>query len=207
MKYNEIEVALDNGHGMNTPGKRSPNGLLREAAWTREVVKIISDKLSQHGIKSFIVTPELNDTSLSTRAARVNKRVEENKKKGISTILFSVHLNAAGNGTSWVNATGWECWTTKGNTKSDILAECAYDAASEILSGFNVKMRTDNTDGDRDKENNWTILYKSNCPCILTENMFMDNKGDYEFLMSPYGKDLIANVHVKTVLNWCNLNK
>jgi N-acetylmuramoyl-L-alanine amidase len=162
--------------------------------------------LSQHGIKSFIVTPELNDTSLSTRAARVNKRVEENKKKGISTILFSVHLNAAGNGKSWTNATGWECWTTKGKTKSDILAECAYDAASELLSGFNVKMRTDNTDGDRDKENNWTILYKSNCPCILTENMFMDNKGDYEFLMSPYGKDLIANVHVKTVLNWCHLN-
>ena len=206
ISYDKIEVCLDNGHGVSTPGKRSPNGLLKEAVWAREVVKLISQKLSQHNIKSFVVTPELDDIGLTKRAERVNRRVVENSKKGISTIMFSVHLNAAGDGRKWTTATGWECWTTKGKTKSDILADCAYDAAEEFLKTFNITIRTDKSDGDRDKENNWTILYKSNCPCILTENMFMDNKSDYEFLMSPYGKDLIANLHVKTVLNWCNKN-
>ena len=204
--YAKIEVCLDNGHGSNTFGKMSPDGRLREYAWCREQVSLIAKGLKQLGIKYYIVTPELYDVGLTTRANRVNKRVAENKKKRISTILISVHNNAAGNGTKWMPATGWECWTTKGKTRSDLLAECMYDAAEEMLSGFDIKMRTDKSDGDRDKEENWTILYKSNCPCILTENLFMDNKKDCEFLLSPYGKQLIANMHVKGILNWCAKN-
>ena len=206
ISYDKIEVCLDNGHGSNTFGKMSPDGRLREYAWCREQVSLIAKGLKQLGIKYYIVTPELYDVGLTTRADRVNKRIAENKKKGISTILISVHNNAAGNGTKWMNATGWECWTTKGKTRSDLLGECMYDAAEEILSGFDIKTRTDKSDGDRDKEENWTILYKSNCPCILTENLFMDNKKDCEFLLSPYGKQLIANMHVNGILNWCAKN-
>lgn len=206
MEYSKIEVALDNGHGVNTPGKRSVDGKLREYAWAREMVKLIAEKLSKHGIKSYIVTPETTDIGLTTRANRVNKRVTDNKKKGISTILISVHNNAAGNGKQWVNATGWECWTTKGKTRSDELAECMYDAAEDMLKPQGIKIRVDMTDGDRDKESNFTILYKSNCTCILTENLFMDNKNECEFLLSDKGKELIADMHVKGILNWCDKN-
>lgn len=206
MDYSKIEVALDNGHGVNTPGKRSVDGKLHEYAWTREIVKLISQKLTAYNIKSYIVTPETTDIGLTTRANRVNKRIAENKKKGISTILISVHNNACGNGTEWANANGWECWTTKGKTNSDKLAECMYDAAEEMLKPYGIKIRTDMSDGDRDKELNFTILYKSNCPCILTENLFMDNKKECELLLSNTGKKLIADMHVKGILNWCDKN-
>lgn len=206
MDYSKIEVALDNGHGVNTPGKRSVDGKLHEYAWTREIVKLISQKLTAYNIKSYIVTPETTDIGLTTRANRVNKRIAENKKKGISTILISVHNNACGNGIEWTNANGWECWTTKGKTNSDKLAECMYDAAEEILKPHSIKIRTDMSDGDRDKESNFTILYKSNCPCILTENLFMDNKKECEILLSNTGKELIADMHVKGILNWCDKN-
>ena len=206
LNYDKIEVCLDNGHGSNTPGKRSVDGKLREYQWCRDVVNIIANGLKQHNIKYYIVTPETTDIGLTARANRVNKRVEENKKKGITTVLISVHNNAAGNGSKWTTATGWECWTTKGKTRSDLLAECMYDAAEEILTTFDIKIRTDKSDGDKDKEENWTILYKSNCPCVLTENLFMDNKEDCEFLLSDYGKQLLANVHIKGILNWCNKN-
>ena len=32
-----MRVLVDNGHGENTPGKRSPDGRLREWSYTREI--------------------------------------------------------------------------------------------------------------------------------------------------------------------------
>lgn len=29
------KILIDNGHGIDTPGKRSPDGVLREYAWNR----------------------------------------------------------------------------------------------------------------------------------------------------------------------------
>lgn len=205
--YDKIEVDLDAGHASTTPGKCSPDKRLREYKWNRECVELIKRGLEQHGIKVYIVTPEVDkDVALSTRAARVNARVAANRKKGINTIMISVHVNAAGNG-QWMNARGWSAWTTKGKTNSDKLAECLYDGAVEFLEKpYGMKIRTDKSDGDRDYESNFTVIYKSNCPAVLTENFFMDNKEDCEFLLSDYGKQACANAHVKGILNWCKYN-
>ena len=45
-------------------------------------------------------------------------------------ILISIHANALGNGSQWMKAQGWSAYTSKGQTKADILAECLYDAAA-----------------------------------------------------------------------------
>ena len=37
-----MKILLDNGHGIDTPGKRSPDGLLREYAWNRLIASRIS---------------------------------------------------------------------------------------------------------------------------------------------------------------------
>lgn len=37
-----MKVLLDNGHGAETPGKRSPDGRLREYAYTREIAILVS---------------------------------------------------------------------------------------------------------------------------------------------------------------------
>ena len=67
-------ICLDNGHAKSTPGKQSPDQQLKEYAYTREIVKMLSDKLEQNGYKVFIVTPEINeDISLKERCARINK--------------------------------------------------------------------------------------------------------------------------------------
>ena len=34
-----MKVLIDNGHGSNTPGKCSPDGQLREYAYTREIAE------------------------------------------------------------------------------------------------------------------------------------------------------------------------
>ena len=38
-----MKILIDNGHGENTPGKRSPDGSLREYAYTREIADTLVD--------------------------------------------------------------------------------------------------------------------------------------------------------------------
>ena len=50
---------LDNGHGIDTKGKRSPDGLILEYAYTRELAAAIYDRLSTTNyIKPILITPE-----------------------------------------------------------------------------------------------------------------------------------------------------
>lgn len=188
-------VLLDNGHGENTPGKRSPDGKLREYKYAREIVQRIHCELGKRGINSIILVPEETDISLTERCNRANKYYENDK----DSFLISIHCNAAGNG-DWMTARGWEAWTSKGETKSDKIAEFLYDAAEKNLP--NMKIRTDTTDGDRDKESNFTILYRTKCPAVLTENLFQDNKDDVNFLLSEEGKQAIVNLHVEGIVNY-----
>ena len=119
-------------------------------------------------------------------------------------ILISLHLNAAGNGSKWMNATGWSCHTCKGQTESDRLADCLYKAAEQILK--NQVIRTDYArDWDPDWEENFYILSHSLCPAVLVEQFFMDNKKDFAYLISNEGKRNLINVIVSGVekyLSW-----
>jgi len=209
MEKNKVCVFLDAGHCDVTPGKKSPDGTLKEYLYNREIVKGIEEELDKLGISHWNTHPEVgyapgakNDSKdLVIRTNRVNIKHRDLKLDGIVSFLISVHVNAAGNG-DWYNATGWSAWTTKGRTVSDKLSECLYDAAEEILPKYNMKVRTDKTDGDRDYESNFWILKQSNCACVLTENFFMDNKKDVQFLLSDEGKKAIIDLHVKGILKY-----
>ena len=199
--YKKLYVILDNGHGVNTPGKRSPDGKLREYAWAREIVKKIKNKLDSLGIESYILVPELTDISLEERVRRANQIHKEQKKKGKTVILLSIHCNAAGRG-EWLNARGWCAYTSKGPTESDKIANCLYEAAHEILDPKKLKIREDKSDGDSDWESNFYIIYKSSMPAVLTENFFQDNKEDVKYLLSEEGKNDCVNIQIKGILKY-----
>ena len=42
------------------------------------------------------------------------------------------------------------------------------------------------------------------CPAVLTENMFMDNKQDKEFLLSKEGREKIIDLHVQGIIKYIN---
>lgn len=214
MKRDKVVVMLDNGHAAETKGKCSPlldeklkskYGMSRfkEYWYNREIVSSLIMHLWENGVDVYDVVPEeTKDIALTTRANRANRKYYAAKKEGKTAIFISVHVNAAGNGNNWMNATGWSAWTTKGKTNSDKLAECLYDAAEEILTPLAKKIRTDKSDGDRDYEENFTVIYKTVCPSVLTENFFMDNKNDVEWLLSDEGKRAIVQIHVKGILKY-----
>lgn len=191
-------VMLDNGHGNNTAGKRSPDGSLYEYKYVRQIVSRIAEELKALGIKYYIVTPEEKDIKLQTRANRANKKYYEAKNNGVTAFLISVHVNAAKNG-EWYTARGWSAWTSKGQTKGDKLADRLYEAAHEVLDPKKIKIRTDKTDGDEDLESNFFILKNTDCAACLTENFFMDNKEDVEYLLSPEGINDVVRIHVEGI--------
>lgn len=189
-----MKVLIDNGHGSNTKGKRSPDGMLMEYAYAREIAEMVVYELKKMGIDAERIVREESDVPLAERCNRVNEY------KASEAILISIHCNAAGNGSEWMTARGWEAWTSVGQTKADKLATCLYEAAEEVLAG--MKVRKDMSDGDPDKEEGFYILKHTKCPAVLTENLFQDNKEDVDFLLSPEGKKAITDLHVKGIMKY-----
>ena len=68
-----MKVLIDNGHGLETPGKRSLDGTFREAVWAREFAVLLERKLIAEGITAIRITPEDMDICLDERVCRVNK--------------------------------------------------------------------------------------------------------------------------------------
>lgn len=186
-------VMLDNGHGKETAGKRSPvwkdGAQLFEYEFNRDIVRRIAKQLSAEGIEYRIIVPEENDISLSERARRANEIYDQANGKAF---LLSVHANAGG-------GTGWECYTSVGLTKADELATILCEEATREFQPDGWRMRFDYSDGDPDKENQFTILVKTKAPAVLTENFFMDTEKDCRFIMSETGRERIAKMHVAAI--------
>ena len=191
-----MKILIDNGHGIQTKGKRSPDGKLLEYSYTRDLARQVVKILKSRGYDSELLVPEDDDIPLSERVRRTNAHCQALGKSNV--ILISLHLNAAGDGTKWMNATGWSCYTCKGQTESDRLADCLYKAAEQILE--NQVIRTDYArDGDADWEENFYILRHSLCPAVLTENFFMDSPSDQDYLQSEAGKRAIMDTHIEGI--------
>jgi N-acetylmuramoyl-L-alanine amidase len=205
-QYHNVKILIDNGHGNNTSGKRSPysqnkvspNISFYEYKWNREIAKPIVDGLKEMGYNADLLVTEDIDISLTERAYRVNKVCAEYGSGNV--ILISVHANAAGNGQKWMTAKGWSAFTTKGNTKSDTIAEYLYAEAEKNFVGR--KIRTDNSDGDKDWESNFYICQKSKCPAVLTENFFYDNEDDVKYILSEEGRNAVIKTHIDGITNY-----
>lgn len=195
----DILIEVDNGHGNNTVGKWSPDKRFKEYAWNREIAAMVVHRLRKLGYNAELLVPELYDVSLLERVHRVNVKCQSRGKDNV--LLVSIHANAAGNG-EWMKARGWSCFTTKGQTKSDILAEHLYAAAERIFVGH--KIRYDRSDGDKDWEKAFYICRKTLCPAVLTESFFYDNKEDLEYIESEEGKEAVVRCHVEGIISYIN---
>ena len=185
-----MKILIDNGHGVGTPGKRSPDCTLYEYEWNRREANMICDILQAEGYDAELLVPELQDISLAERCRRANKY---DKTK---TILVSIHVNAAGDGVRWSTARGWSIWTTRGITEADKLAQCVWNVAKRTFAPpLSVRSYSGAYLG-HDFESNFYILLHAFCPAVLIENFFMDNKDDCAYLKTDAGLATCAEVAV-----------
>lgn len=194
-----MKILIDNGHGVETPGKCSPDHSYREYAWTRAVAWLVVEGLKEHGYDAELLVPDIHDVPLAERARMVNEVC--GKLGADKVLLVSIHSNASGAG-EWMKARGWSAYTTKGKTKSDELATCLYDAAETYLKG--QTLRKDMSDGDPDWESDFYILKKTKCAAVLTENFFHDNKEDLAFMTGEQGKRAIVHTHIAGIISYIN---
>lgn len=166
---------IDVAHGKDVPGKQSPDGRHKEWLWSRIFAQALLELLHDNGIKAIIPVNIDTEPGLIERCHRYNDIIG-------NKIMISIHNNAAGNGSVWKSARGFEIWTSPGQTTSDKVADIFANHIKENFPA--LPFRTDTTDGDPDKESRFTVLIGTRCPAILIENLFQDNKQDVDLLLN-----------------------
>ena len=195
-----MRILIDNGHGVEPPGKRSPDGRFREYQYNRLIARAIVEHLQCRGYVASLVVPEEEDISLEERCRRINRVAIRHGHEPHDTFVVSIHVNAAGIGRMWHNATGWCAYTFPGHTESDKLATCLYKAAQRHPPGH--RLRTDYSDGDPVFEEPFYILKHTYCAAALTENGFMDSEVSLSLVESEEGKKAIVALHVEGIVDY-----
>lgn len=190
-----MKVLIDNGHGEETPGKRSPDGRLKEYAYCREIAARVVAELKKKGIDADRIVPEETNIPLKERCRRANEIYRKTEKKAI---LVSLHCNAAGSGITWMQAKGWSVFVSNNaSADSKRLASCL----AKVADAKNVTVRRQYPDLDYWVQN-LAICRDTLCPAVLVENFFQDNKEDVAFLLSEEGKGCVTDITVKGILDY-----
>ena len=187
-------ILLDNGHGRETPGKRSPDGRLMEWEYTRQLAAAIEARLLATGYNVRRIVEEAADVPLRERCRRVNEVCRTHPH----VLLISLHCNAAGNGSQWCEARGWGAYVSlNASENSKRLARRLCEAAE--LFGQKVRRYAP---GQPWWPQDLAMCRDTKCPAVLTENLFQDNRADVDYLLSVEGKQALADLHVQGITDY-----
>lgn len=196
---------IKDGHYTTAPGKMFafPDLIFYEGVNNREVAKRLIKLLQAAKIDFATVYDEVEDTPLGARVHRVNNLYATDK----SCIFLSIHSDAMPEG-SHGKGQSISVWTSVGDTPSDPIAEHFFQTYARLapqikaagLQKFSIA--SDKMDGDNDKEQNFYVLKNTNCPALLTENLFYDNHDQAVWLWSEQGRQTIANILFECIKGW-----
>ena len=185
-------IALDDGHGMETAGKRTPplkedlyidgklvrkkGEVIKENEFNRAVVKYLEKALKRCGFDVLIVAPTDVDTSLQTRVSRANAANAD--------AYVSKHYNSLG-----------EKWQTKAKgvvtiihyisqAKTKVLAKNVQDELWKLHKDHDCINYGVRTDMDISGFSLY-VLKNTKMPAILTESGFMDNMTEAVCMLDP----------------------
>ena len=142
------------------------NSIFYEGVNNRILARKLRYYLMQLGISVVTCYDNVADTSLLARVNFANTIHTANNR---DSIFVSLHSNAG-------KGTGWEIFTTAGNTESDTLASfigLELDK-KQMPNGKQTQIRADYRDGDIDKEADFYVLRNTAMPAVLIEHDFFD---------------------------------
>ena len=183
-------IALDDGHGMDTAGKRTPpipelnNRVIRENEFNRAVVGYLDTELKRCGFDTVLVAPTDADTPLSTRVNTANKAKAD--------VYVSIHYNAYDGVFNSKDPSGQSIHIYPGSKGGRKLAESIHK--------YLVQGTKQNDRGI--KESNFYVLRKTKMPAILSENGFMDNKAEALLMIDKDFQREVATEHAKGICDY-----
>ena len=184
-----VKLALDAGHGLNTAGKRTPDGI-REWSLNDKVRDKVVELLRDYDV-AFIHT----DRDEGQTDEALSRRVATYLEAGAAS-LVSVHHNAFTG--DWNAATGVEVYVDRNCTEEDLrLADLIYTrlVAYTGLKGRGVKRA------------NFQIINQNKLPAVLCEGGFMDGTEDYKYITSDAGQSAYAEAIAEALIEFHGLQK
>jgi N-acetylmuramoyl-L-alanine amidase len=163
-----MKILLDVGHG--GPDSGAVSGTVKESALNLALARMLGASLQ--GLGHAVVLTRNTDDMLEKLSLGARTDMSNLMKPDL---FVSIHCNADG-----PTATGFEVWTSPGNTAADPYATAIYGALAETTG---LVGRADKSDGDPDKESRFWVLVHTNAPAVLIEFGFLSNAHDRHLLL------------------------
>ena len=168
---NKILIAIDDGHGMETAGKRTPafsdGQVMRENEFNSAVADYLAAALERNGFEVLMVAPGDKDTALKTRVQLANETR--------AAAYISIHANAFG--TAWNNANGLETWIYEKVMPDSKTYHFAESIHKELIKATGLRNR------GMKRSNDLFVLKNTAMHAALVECGFMTNKEEAALLM------------------------
>ncbi len=182
-----IKIAIDDGHGSNTAGKRTPafpdGSVMKENEFNASVAEILKGELVRCGFQVLMVAPEATDVPLQTRVKRANE--------GLADSYISIHANAYGS--DWNEANGLETWVydkVADGSETWSFAECVH---KKLVEATGLKDRGMKRSGEL------YVLKATKMHSVLVECGFMTNRNEAELLKATVYRRTCAEAIAKGV--------
>ena len=178
------KVVLDPGHGVETAGKRSPDGTYLEHEFNLDMARRLKAQLERHGVCVTLTRSDEHDVTLARRVALSNSVQPE--------LFVSLHSNASGAG--WTDPSGYGIYTSaageaeRNRAAKTILAR-VREAGVTLWGGglhHNIELY---------------VLRRTAAPAVLIEHGFHTNRAEVERLKTGSYRDLLARADAKGILD------
>lgn len=183
------KVVLDPGHGVETAGKRSPDGTYLEHEFNLDMACLVKTYLEMHGVEVVLTRTDEHDVSLADRVAISNATKPD--------LFVSLHSNASGDGSTWTAPDGYGIYTSAAGEKAD-----RNIAANDIL---NRAMEAGVKLWGSLHHARYYVLVNTVAPAVLIEHGFHTNKAETEKLKTPEYRALLAQVDAKGILDYLGI--
>lgn len=185
------KVCLDPGHGVETAGKRSPDGTYREYEFALDMAYRIKSLLEPHGVEVILTRWDDHDITLANRAKIANAIKDLD-------LFVSLHSNAAGSGAKWMTARGLLVYAYITGGNSTRAAQYILDRQAQ--AGVKVRNNGKPVDGS-----NLYVIRKTTAPAVLVEHLFHDNEADTALLKDGAYRQLMAEADAKGILDYLGI--
>ena len=186
------KVMLDPGHGIETAGKRSPDGTYLEHEFNLDMAQRLKAQLERHGVSVILTRNTEHDVSLADRVAISNAANPD--------LFVSLHSNASGDGTAWTSPDGYGIYTSAAEETAErnkaakaILARAREAGVSLWGEGLHHDISL-------------YVLKNTVAPAVLIEHGFHTNRVETEKLKSAAYRDLLAAVDAKGILDYLGMD-